>query len=520
MTASTGESAEEKIVQRKRQVAAFNAAATRRANDEAEFISSEAALMASAPFTNSDGCCSAALPRTGRGRSMVEAQSYRVNFYGLPVDELCRFARVQARRNWFARPVIKKNMEIFGDGFRVVGEGVDEWLHNERTGLPRYPFRRVHDDALREWLTTSNIVAFWKKRKPGQPSLPYVEILSTENCRVETVGGVKVLKVFYNHRRQSVGKTLAGSLGPRLTACLRHGKTLEIVQGTDADFDFAALSDDKDNCGLSVPSITTVQDDLEFIEAVRAGDWTGAWRRRVTIMHVKKGYGIQSGTNAGAVRTHAKRKQLKAISDWLKNLKGHGNAATNFDQEFEHVVFPKDFFGSDIVAGALNRLMIWGGFAAVLLLKSESQISGVSPYLMLQLRADAINFRERFADFLKRIFNSPSFRGDQDEGEGSIPVFEFQWSNRLLYTFEELVKQGEALRKGGASMRTLRERTGLDHEEESKRTKAEASDPGSVIPVFEFQQGLSSAFYTTIYPGKTGSPASEPGSPGRPTDQT
>lgn len=509
-TKATEEGLELQIRMAKR-VAALNASATRRSNDEAEFVSSEAALLGSDYMANYGDCASAALPSSG-GRSMTDVQKWRTNFYTIDKQAAFRAARIQADRNWFARPVVARNCELFGDGFSFKGEQAKAWLVDPATDLWRYPFLRVHDDCLREWFTCSNVVALWRKDSPSG-KFPAIEIPDCESVEVARVGGVDLLKVSFT--KVKLPQSARARMGDKMFDAICKGATVTLAED-DEEWDFEVMTDGKSSRGLSMPSMTAIQDDLEFIEAVRVGDWNGAWRRRITILHSKKGYGVESGTNAGSVRTHAKRKHLAAISSWMKELQGHGNAATNFDQSFEHVIFPSEFFNDSIVSAALSRLLLWGGLGAVMMLKSESQISGVSPYLMLLLRAEALNFRRRFGDFLKAIFNSDSFRN----GVHDAPVLIPEWSPRMLFTLKELQEQSEMLRKSGASAETIRAAAGLDHAVETARFKESEANPGSVIPLFEPNQGLSQAYYTRIYTGKPGGGASEGGAPGRPTDQT
>jgi hypothetical protein len=509
-----GDSMETRQQDSARRLAALQAAATRRANDEAGHVREEALLLQASYMTNMEASGGAALP-VGGGRSMIDVQGYRRNFYRLGFTNLCKMARLQAERNWFMRPVTERNIAIHGHGFRFNTPEAREWAVDAKTKLWRYNFQRIHDDGIREWFTTTNVVALWRRAsKPG--TMPYVEILPAERCDYKVINGVEFLTVCYRAKRNAkIDKKLEARLGKKLWQAIKTGGKLEIADDDD-EWDFEVMTGAGSSDGLAMPAMTAVQDDLEFVEAVKAGDWNGAWRRRITILHVKKGYGVQSGTNAGTVRTHAKRKQLEAINKWLRELQGHGNAATNFDQDFGYVVFPADFFAEEITAPAYARMMLYGGIPAVQLLKSESQISGVSPYLMMLLRAEAFAFRSRYAWFLSRIFQSESFRGQLlDDPPPLVP----EWSDKLLYTIKERQEQAEMLRGSGASRRTQREAAGLDHDRESQRNKEEIADPDSVVPVFETNQGLPAARYQKIYPGTPGKSQAAAGSPGRPTDQ-
>lgn len=505
--------------ERKRQVSmavmAMNSAmAARYADEEAAMIAGEAAIMGSSPLDLSCGdLCGVALTG-GAGRSMMEIQKFRRNFYAESQRNLFRFARLQAERNWFVRPVIGDTLAIFNHGFTLRGKEAKGWLNDAATGLPRIPLERISREAMYEYLVNTNVVAMWRRASKDN-TVPYVMILDSATVEYEMVGGVKKITVDYaSSRRKKLPDGMKQRLGDRAFKAITGGKKLEIMEG-DKEWDFEVLTGGVES-SFAVPAVTVIQDDLEFVEAVKVGDWNGAYRRRITLLHAKKGYGVQSGTNAGSVRTHAKRGQLAAINEWMKKLNGHANAATNFDQEFQNIVFPAEFFKDDIVAPSLARLLLFGGVPAVALLKSESQINGVSPYLMLILRARAFEFRRRFQWFLHRIYNSESFIGRM----GDVPPLVPEWSDRLLYTIKELQERGQMLRTSGASRRTLREAAGLDHEEEAARNRQEIQDPDAVVPIFEDNQGLPQARYPQIYPATAGGQSGgAAGDPGRPTTQ-
>jgi hypothetical protein len=65
----------------------------------------------------------------------------------------------------------------------------------------------------------------------------------------------------------------------------------------------------------------------------------------------------------------------------MKNILGKTDLTTDFDQEIDWITFPKEFFAPDMIEAALQRLVFWGGLAAILLLKTDSQITGLSAFL-------------------------------------------------------------------------------------------------------------------------------------------
>lgn len=162
-------------------------------------------------------------------------------------------------------------------------------------------------------------------------------------------------------------------MGQKMFDAVRNGRQLIIRQGfAEVDgFDFAVLKTGKTTQPLPSPALTSILDDLDFIEAVRVGDWNGAWSRREILRHTKKGYGVSSGPNAGTARNNAKSADIKTILKAMSRIMGKTDVATNFDQTIDWLAFPAEFFNSGMLESAMRRMVFWGGFAAVLLLKTD-----------------------------------------------------------------------------------------------------------------------------------------------------
>ena len=224
-----------------------------------------------------------------------------------------------------------------------------------------------------------------------------------------------------------------------------------------------------------------------------------------------KGYGISSGSNAGQTRGHAKKSQLDVIANFLKGLLGAASVATNFDQDFKHHVFPAEFFNEGMVKSTWERLLLWAGFPGVLLMKSESQISGVSPSLLMQFRGTVKSFQEDWTEFLSSIFNSKDFKGD--EKADFTPMF----AQSHLYTVDELQKL-VVMHTRAASMapQSIREDLlDLDDEREGGRMEESHQNAKRYVPVFEANQGIGPALFPEEYPGaSTGGGGDNPGEPG------
>jgi len=84
---------------------------------------------------------------------MIDAQKFRINWYGLCRRQLGKIARLVVERNWFARPVHQLNMALYGSGFTFADPKAAAWA-----AAGSYPFRRIHDDILDEWLVSDAAV--------------------------------------------------------------------------------------------------------------------------------------------------------------------------------------------------------------------------------------------------------------------------------------------------------------------------------------------------------------------------
>jgi hypothetical protein len=269
----------------------------------------------------------------------------------------------------------------------------------------------------------------------------------------------------------------------------------------------------KDSSPLPVPPLVTILDDLDFVEAIRVGDWNGAKSRWEIIRHTKKGYAVTSGNNAGLPRNNAKKEELKAILAAMKRILGKQDLVTNFDQEVEWLTFPKEHFHEELLREVKQRLLFWSGVFGVLLLKTDSQITGLSTFMMDQLRAEVLAFREDFSEFLVEIFNSESFL----KGIPNAPRLVPQWDVKLLYSGKALIELATAYSTYAiAAPQTVRELFGIDNEAESELFRLAHEKPEDYTPVFEPRQGITAAIVSPAEPTGNQNQTTLPGDPGRP----
>ena len=486
-----------------------------RVNRSAERLVSQAIdLLASGVQITPDSIRSAGIPLV-RGKTMLDAQKFRVNWYGLERRTLGRLARLVIERNWFAATVHKINKGLYGSGFRFRAAEAQVWA-----AAGDYPFKRLHDDLLEEWLVSDCVVAFWRTDvEPG--TLPIIEVPDMEDVEYNVVGGVPRIEVTVV-RNPKIEASLRTLIGGKMWDAIYSGKRLVIIKDDPSSgYDFAVMKAGKSARPLPPPAITAILDDLDFIEAVRVGDWNGAWSRREIIRHTKKGFGVSSGPNAGTARGNAKYAEIQAILRAMKNILGKTDVATNFDQEIAWLTFPGDFFAPEMVEAAHQRLIFWGGMAAILLLKTDSQITGLSGFLTDRLRVQVETFREDFSVFLCAIFNSPSFKQNFPSAPDLTPA----WSVKPLYTGEALNKLVTLFSTYAiVSPQTVREMVGVEDAVESARLRDAHTRPDDFTPPYEPRQGLLPQQFPEAYPGA--SPAADPASaaplpkePGRPAKE-
>ncbi len=437
------------------------------------------------------------------GRTMLAMQKFRVDWFSMPRKALFDVAAVLAERHWFVRPVVNLNVDLYGRGFRFQS-AVRAEVEADKV-LKAYPFARVAKDLLREAMTTNNAVALWLRNDGHEDGLPVINTPDMRDCEIPPGGQVLKITFRRNAKLETEKKDI---FGDDVWKAMKNGGTVEIPRDHER-WAWVAYTEGKASSGLNAPAVTGILDDLDFIEAVKVGDWNGAWQRRKLILQAAKGYAITSGSNAGISRGGAKRGQLEIVAKWLRTLAGAATLSTNFDQEFKHIIFPTaDHFSDGLTKMTWERLLLWAGFAGVILFKSESQIAGVSPYLMLQLRAKVFAFREDWTAFLGSIFNHESFR----PAAGSIdltPVF----GNSHLYSVVELDKL-ITLHATNALMapQDMREKLlDMDNAEQVALMKAGHADRMGYISVFEPRQGLTPGAEAPA--GGEGAPSAGPGRP-------
>jgi hypothetical protein len=455
------------------------------------------------PELSGEMCVS--LPLAGR-QTLIGALRNRPNWYLVARKEIDKLARLVVERNWFARSIHEQRLNVYSHGFRFTTKEAREWA-----GKGTYPFVRYQKDMIEEWLVSRNLVVWWKKN-PESGKLPALNVPNNGDVEFEVIGDVQQITLTFETKR-NLAPEMEAKLGKRLFEAIKKGKKLVIAEG-DLEFDFRVMKSGKSAApGFPVSPIVTIFDDLDFIEAIRVGDWTGAKARWELIRQTKKGYAVTSGPSSGTPRNNAKPAELKAIVKKMAEIMGKLDMATNFDHDISYVTLPQEFFHPDLLAEVKQRLLMFGGVFAVMLLKTDSQIVGLGEFLMQMLRNEVLSFREEFSKLLFSIYQAESFRSGVPDAPELIPL----WSVKPLYSakaLNELITTQATY--GLAAPQTLRELLDIDNDAESARMLESHEEPKQFTPPFEPRQGISAGFVVPEPAGGNQTQQALPGEPGRP----
>ncbi len=455
------------------------------------------------PELSGEQCVS--LPLAGR-QTLIGALKVRPNWYGIARKEIDKLARLVVERNWFARGIHEQRLNVYSHGFRFTTPEAREWA-----GKGTYPFERYQKDMIEEWLVSRNLVVWWK-RNPDDGTLPALNIPNNGDVEFESIGGIQQITLTFEMRR-NLPDSMLPKLGQRLFDAIKKGKKLIIPEG-DPEFAFRVMKSGKSAApGFPVSPLVTIFDDLDFIEAIRVGDWNGAKARWEIIRQTKKGYAVTAGQQAGTPRNNAKPAELKAIVKAMKEIVGKLDIATNFDQEIGYVLFPKEHFHAELLSEVKQRLLMYGGVFAVMLLKTDSQIVGLGEFMMQMLRNEVLAFREDLGKLLVSIFADSSFRSGMTDAPDLIP----RWSVKPLYSakaLNELITLHATY--GLSAPQSLRELLDIDDEAESARMLESHEEPKKYTPPFEPRQGISAGFVVPEPTGGNQTQQALPGEPGRP----
>ena len=439
---------------------------------------------------------------SSRGRpAMIQLQKYRNNYSVMDRRDVASTARALADSNWFLRGVLPLRHGSQTDGFTVCTA--------DGSAMPAdaYDFHRLMGDVFWEDLRTSNAVALWRKGVQN----PSVSILKGEQVEFHSFGGVQVLRFQVSNgfsrsgMTQQVRDAIVQSLGTKMGNAHISGGRVEIVKsldgvGGDEEWDFAIMPGGESQ-SLIRPEIESIMDPLDFLELMTIGDWNLGWARKDVVRLIKKGY-KGSGTSGSLNGVDISPGQIKSLGDGWSKLNGYANIPANHDVDPSYLTLAPENFDPKQVESAIDKLKMYGGIESAVLLGGFSQQNGAAPTLMRHARVSAWARRARVARFLKEIFSADEFAGVLQQAGGELKC---KWSDRTLYSVEELLSMVTKTADGVASTRTRRELLDLDHTRESDRTLAEHAKPEAVTPAFHPTLVASNA---DTEPGR---PATDPG---------
>jgi hypothetical protein len=437
---------------------------------------------------------------TSRGRrAMIDKQKFRNNYAAMSLRDLFCVCRRVAKSHWFVRPVLALRHASHTDGFQAVdGEG-------EAIDPQAYDFSGLVSDIAWEDLRSSNVIAIWKK---GGTTTPDIAILKAEQVDYRHVGGLEIIRIQYSNELGRCGlsldtrNTITERLGQRMADAQLLGKSIEIVKGLDEEWDFEVMTGGPRGDGLEQPEIESILDTIDFLDLMGIGDWNIGWFRKDFARLLRKGYKGTSGAGPTA-GVDITKPEVKEIGDGLSKMSGNANLVMNHDMDLGYLgVDPKNI-DPESIKSAIDRLMMFGGIEGAVLIGGFSQQNGAAPTLMRNARASAFARRKRIARFIAAIFGNAEFKSVLDQANGGIHC---EWSDRTLYSVDELLAMATRTADGVASTRTRRERLGLDNDREGKRLKAEHADRTAYAPSFEAKQGLLPAMFPDELGGATAPP--------------
>jgi hypothetical protein len=485
-------------------------------------LDAEKMILAGFPVNHASGYYrSAGIRMPGYG-ILGGLQKFRGNFDLLSLRKKFQLSRWLFENNWFVGPVVSLKTGVVVDGFRFAGRSAREWVkvdESTRVQSPQasYDWSAVARDVVNELLLCDNVVALWRKGE----EFPFVEVLDCESVEHASCGGKESITLSFKAFKGSeerLGKIIslyASQWGSDFCDLIRNGGTREIVQGDDPEFEFLSLTRGKRGDAFKPPSLLSIADDLDFIEMIKVGDWNGAFARQKIVRTMKKGTEVRTSDPSAIKAGKATAGEITAMKKRLDMLDGVSNLASSHDVALAWETFAPEFFGSEgsLTASPRQRIMGWGGWAALLIMQGFTQFRGGSGDISGILRIEVSGIRAEVVPFISKIFNHPDFGLPS-----SAPYLAVEFSDSLLYTTEELMAMARTLSGTGlASFETVREKyLGLDSASEGALLKDSHDDRLSFTPPFEGRQGLLQLDGADPYPsrgGEGGRPKSGEGDP-------
>ena len=392
-----------------------------------------------------------------------------------PRDLKGKFEKVRSLKDsLFVGGLNSVRLAYFADGFRVVGEAVRAWLE-ERKLLEAV--ERLHADVWDEWLLMDNAVVFWRESQDGAPKLV---VFDCEIVNYTNRFGIEVLKV--KPGRQVLSDPEKVAVGDLWAKAYEQGKEIDITN----DGSFHVLTRAKLGKGLCAPRVAQLLDTttpvLSTIDLLMQADYSGAWRHRDVIRHIKGGHPIESGPHSGKNTYHLKAKQKTAIQKEMKARTGAFDVVSNFDVDLGYSYLDPKFFDDIKYKGVYAQYRAWAGAPAFAL-----ETGKVDPVHMDAFGKEGKASRKLVAGLLEKVCNDPRFLGDA-KPPGPI---RFAWNPHSFRDFKLMLEWVRmTVGQGLASPQTGREVVELDDQVEGDRLVEAAEKRERYTPVFEPKQGM------------------------------
>ena len=440
-----------------------------------------------------------------RARWLFDNQSPR------EVIRKCR-ELIDKRTNDFCDFVTRTKLQFFNAGFEIWTPTKKEQTQRFIDNAGNYPFADLARDTWKEYLTCSNIVAFWMdKAKATQPQLidgmPRVTILNADDVEFHNEFGIESVKIHLKSRTLTAAEKAA--LGPRYARAIEQGKMLELDRALGENW--KVLSTAKLGNGFGMPRWRAVFDDLAARDLLKIGDWNGAWARKHLVRHGKKGHLIQHGALAGMPEYFYNPKFGDKLVKKLQSATGFMELVTNFDLLFEYVYLNPDFFDPKVYKGIEDRLTKWAG-ACMLMLREGNP----NPNLSKIFQAEGLAERELIGRFLEGILNDPTFRPKgQPRGMEDLQV---RWDEWVFFNQDELRQMITfGIQNGIMSPQSVQRAMRLDSDEQMALMTEAIKKRDQFTPVFEAKQGMAAGEAGIVSTANNGGDAGAAG--GRPVKQ-
>jgi len=210
-------------------------------------------------------------------------------FNAKPGKEAFEMARLMAEENASVRKLYEIKLDFFARGFHLRGQA-GEWQRDGEGKRWRYPWRRLVKSLFKEYLVSSNCVAYWfrEEARKSPAGLPWLYVAHSEHVEYDDARQWEPRLKLKLRRSACAGGAGEVDPGSGLSVQVRRelargqGGGLGLVDVTDMadEIGWVVGSSDKEGMGLGVPSIYSLLFDLAIADNLRVGDWNASHAAR------------------------------------------------------------------------------------------------------------------------------------------------------------------------------------------------------------------------------------------------